>query len=159
MLHSLLRLLVLSRSRRWLRVEPYNNKEKESANHRPETSDPDPSAANSPAAGVLVVRVMADGNFVLLLDVGEEGTLVVDTEGEDSMLVRNGEACAVHSAGFRSEGRLESEAVERREHGEFELQSILAGNLEGNVSVVNVLGDLDAKDLQKIHHQYCQSHR
>lgn len=151
MLHSLLRLLVLSRSRGWLRVEPYNNKEKESADHRPETSDPDPSAANFPAAGVLVVRVMADGDFVLLLDVGEEGTLVVDTEGKDSMLIGDDEARAVHSAVFRSEGRLESEAVERREHSEFELQSILAGNLEGNVSVVNVLRDLDAKDLQKIH--------
>lgn len=157
MLHRLLRLLV-GRSRRWLGVEPYNNKEKESADHRPETSDPDPSAANSPAAGVLVVRVMANGNFVLLLDVGEEGTLVVDTEGKDSMLVGDGEACAVHSAGFRSERWLESEAVEGREHGEFELQSILTGDLEGNVSVVNVLGDLDAKYLRKIHYQYCQLH-
>lgn len=75
------------------------------------------------------------------------------------MLVGDGEARAVHSAGFCSEGWLESEAVERREHGEFELQSIPGRNLKGNVSVVNVLRDLDAKDLRKIHHQYCQPYR
>jgi len=139
MLHSLLGLLVLRRSRRWLRVEPYNHEKKESGNHRPETSDPDPSAADFPAAGVLVVCVMADSNFVLLFDIGEEGTLVVDAEGKDSMLIGDSEARAVHSAGFRSESWLECEAVKRREHGEFELQSILGGNIEGNVFVINIL--------------------
>lgn len=52
-----------------------------------DAGDPRPGAADSPAAGPLVVGEVADGDGVLLLDVREEGPLVVDFEVEDAVLV------------------------------------------------------------------------
>jgi hypothetical protein len=37
--------------------------------------------------------------------------------------------------------------VERREHGELELELVVAGNLEGNPLVKDVLGDFNVVDL------------
>lgn len=142
---DLLRLLNLISSRG--RVKPDENKSQESSNHRPQTGDPDPATANSPTARVLVVRKVAHGHLVLLLDVGEEWALVVDAEGEDAVLVRNHELSAVYSACLRAAGGLKSQAVERREHSELQLQLVLAGDLEGHPLVVGVLGHLNVEDL------------
>lgn len=67
------------------------------------------------------MRIVANGDFTLFFDVGEERTLVVNAEREDSMLIGDGEPRAVDGAVFRPEGGSESEAVERREHGKFKL--------------------------------------
>ena len=67
------------------------------------------------------MRIVANGDFMLFFDVGEKRTLVVNAEREDSVLIGDGESCAVDGAVFRPEGGLESEAVERREHGKFKL--------------------------------------
>lgn len=93
------------------------------------------------------MRKVAHGHLVLLLNVGEERPLVVDPEREDAVLVRRHELSAVHSAGLRAAGGLESQTVERREHGEFQLQLVLAGDLEGHPLVVGVLGHLNVKNL------------
>jgi hypothetical protein len=42
---------------------------------------------------------------------------------------------------------LEIEAMEGGEHGEFELEGVVRGDLEWDVSVVVIFGDFDAKDL------------
>lgn len=130
------------------RVEPDNDESQKSSNHRPKTGNPYPAAGNSPAARVLVVGEVAVSHLVLLLDGGEEGTLVVDAEGEDTVLIGSHELRAEHSAGIGTAGGLEVQAVERREHGELELESVAGGNFEGNPLVVDVLGNLNAVDLQ-----------
>lgn len=145
---TLLRLLVLRRSSRRLTVKPHDHKSKESSNHRPQASNPDPTAADSPAARILIVRIVANGDFMLLFDVGEERALVVNAEREDSVLIGDGESCAVDGAVFRPAGGLESEAVEGREHGKFKLQRIFRGNLEGDVFIIDVFGDFNIKDLE-----------
>lgn len=98
------------------------------------------------------MSVVADGHLVLLFDVGEKGTLVINAEGEDSVLVGNHEACAVDSAGFCPLDGLEVETVKGREHGEFELQGIFRGHFEGDVFVMNVFGDLNVEDLESCQH-------
>ena len=95
------------------------------------------------------MRKVTHGHLVLLLNGGEEWTLVVDTEREDSVLVRSDELSAEHSASVGTAGRLESQAVEGREHSELQLELILAGDLERNPLVVNILGDLNVEDLQR----------
>lgn len=65
---------------------------------------------------------VADGDGDLLLDVGEEWSLVVDEEVEDTVLVRQGEGGGV-GVRFRSR-RGEVEAMERREHGDLELEVV-----------------------------------
>lgn len=55
---------------------------------------------------------VADGDGILLLDIGVERTLVVDLEIEDSMLVRELEACCVLTPARWSLDILQREAVE-----------------------------------------------
>jgi hypothetical protein len=90
---------------------------------------------------------VADGDLVLLLNSGEEGTLVVDAEGEDAVLIGGHKLSAEHSAGLGAVGGLQVKAVEGREHGELELKLVVARNLEGNPLVVDVLRDLNGVDL------------
>lgn len=142
---DLLRFLYLISSRG--RVKPDEDESQESSNHRPQTGDPDPAGADGPTARVLIVRKVAHGDLVLLLDVGEERPLVVDAEGEDAVLVRRHELSAEHGAGLRAAGGLKSQAVEGREHEEFQLELILAGDFKGNPLVVGVLGHLNVEDL------------
>lgn len=91
---------------------------------------------------------MTDSHLVFLLDVGEEGALVIYPEGEDSMLVRGHEACAVHCTVLSFVGRLQVQAMEGREHSELQLNSILGWYLEWHVTIVIVLGNLNTEDLQ-----------
>ena len=93
------------------------------------------------------MSIVADSYLVLLLDIGEEGTLVVDTEGEDTVLVGDGELGAVDGAVFRLGGRLEVEAMEGGQHGELELKGVILGDLERHILVIAVLGDFNAEDL------------
>lgn len=144
---DLLRLLELVGRRRRRRVQPHDHKGQEASDHRPQTGDPHPASADSPAACVLVVRIVAHGHLVLLLDVGEEGSLVVDTEGEDAVLIRRDELGAEYSARFSATSWLESQTVERREHGELQLQFIPGGDLVGHPLVVDILGDFNVVDL------------
>lgn len=130
------------------RVEPDNDKSQKSSNHRPKTGNPYPTASDSPTARVLVVRKVAVGDLMLLLDGGEEWTLVVDAEGEDTVLIRGHELSGEHSAGIGAVGGLEGQAVEGREHGELELERVASGNFEGNPLVIDVLGNLNGVDLQ-----------
>lgn len=93
---------------------------------------------------------VADGHLVLFLDVGEEGTLVVDAEGEDAVLIRHCEVGAEDGAVFSAARRCKVQPVEGREHGELQLQFIAGRHLERNEAVMTVLGNLDVERL------YCQ---
>lgn len=56
---------------------------------------------------------VSDSDSVLFKNGGEERTLVVDEEVEDSVLVREGEGSAVDGAVGGLRGRLQGQAVER----------------------------------------------
>ena len=81
---------------------------------------------------------MPDCNLNLFLNRCHERPLVVDLEGEYAMLVGKAEGCresgAVRSVCDCGEGK----ALERREHGEFELEGIGRWELEGPPRVVRV---------------------
>ena len=97
--NKLLCLLDLRRSSLGrLRVEPHDHKSEEPANNRPQSRNPNPTATNPPASGVLIVSEVADSDLMFLFDIGKERSLVVNTEGEDSVLVGDGEARAIYSA-------------------------------------------------------------
>ena len=90
---------------------------------------------------------VAKGNFVLFVDVGEERTLVVDMEGEDTMLIRQSERGAVDCAVVGARRGCECKAVVRGKHGEFELNGVGRLNLKWGIVVVRVLGQLNAEGL------------
>lgn len=77
---------------------------------------------------------------MLLLDVRQERPLVVDTEREDPVLVWHCEAGAVDCAICGSRGGLQVEPVEGGEHGEFDLEDVILGDVKGDVMVVVVFG-------------------
>lgn len=84
---------------------------------------------------------------MLLFNVGEERPLIVDAEGKDAMLVRNCEAGAIYSAVLGPARRGQRETVEGGEHSELELYGVLGGDLEGDKSVIAVLGYFDMERL------------
>jgi hypothetical protein len=97
---SLLNLLSLGiqLDRYWLAPQPDGHKGQPSHDGDADTAHPWPGRADLPGTWELVVCEVADGHGVLLLDVGEEGALVVDLEVEDTVLVWQGEAGGVDRA-------------------------------------------------------------
>lgn len=59
------------------------------------TRNPGPGSTNNPTSWPLVVCEVTYGDGVLLFDVGEEWTLVVDFEVEDSVLIWEADLSAV----------------------------------------------------------------
>lgn len=97
---------------------------------------------------------MTHCDFPLFLDIRQPGTLVVDFEREDAVLIGGGEGCGVDGCvaglgegGGRGEERGEIQAVEGREHAEFELQGVVGREAEGNVVGSGVFGEGDAEGL------------
>lgn len=88
---------------------------------------------------------MSNGNLSLLIDVREERPLVVDAEVEDAMLIGEFETRAVNGGVLGGLDRDEGEAVERREHCEFELQSVVLWGGEGDPMRVGVFGEGDGE--------------
>jgi len=86
---------------------------------------------------------MSDSDSVLLFEIGEEWSLVVDFEVENSMLVWETEAGSVDGRVLGRGGRGERKTVEGRKHGEFELDDIASGWSEGHPFVPRILGDLN----------------
>lgn len=142
---NLLSLLKLVCDRR--RVKPDNHKRQKSSNHRPKTSNPDPTASDNPATRIFVVGEVADGDLVLLLDSGEERSLIVNTEREDTVLIGSHKLSTEDGAGISAADGLQGQTVEGREHSELELELVIAGNLEWHPLVVDILRDLDVVDL------------
>lgn len=90
---------------------------------------------------------VADSNLVLLFDGGEEWPLVVDAEGEDTVLIGGHELGTKNSAGVGAADGLKTQTVEGREHGELKLELVVAGDFKWNPLVVDILGDLNGVHL------------
>jgi hypothetical protein len=71
-----------------LTVQPDSNKRHKAAHHTPQPCNPDPASRNPPAPWPLVMRKMSYGDLSFLIDIGQEGSFVVDFEGKDAVLVR-----------------------------------------------------------------------
>lgn len=128
---------------RFLGVQPEKAEGKPPHHRGANAADPGPGARDDITPVPLVVRVVTDTNRMLLVDVGEEGSLVVDAEVEDAVLVGDLEGRAVDSGvGGRAEG-LEVDAVEGREHAKLELELVVGVNLERCPGVELVLGNGD----------------
>jgi hypothetical protein len=56
---------------------------------------------------------------------------------------------AVDGAVLGAAGGLQIKAMERRKHGEFELKSVVGGDLKRDPLIMAVFGNLDTEDLQK----------
>lgn len=82
---------------------------------------------------------MPYGNRILLKNIAEEWSLVIDQEIEDTMLVWELKRHRVRSAVLRGDGGFQVQPLERREHAEFELQLIVLRNGERDVLVPRIL--------------------
>ena len=88
---------------------------------------------------------VANRDGVLLLDIGEEGALVVDLEVEDAVLIGQHKGGCVGGGILGRAGLVKGKgkAVEGRKHAELELEHIVGGDVEGGPGVVGVLGEGD----------------
>lgn len=115
--------------------QPQRNKRHPPSDRGANARNPRPSTANDPTPRPLVVRKVTHRHGVLLLDVGIEGPLVVNLKVEDAVLVGQLEGSGVDAPAGWGFHVGEGEAVEGREHGEFELQDIVRGGLKSLVAV------------------------
>ena len=106
-----MRLLGLALIR--LAVEPDGDEQQPASSRNADASDPWIGATDDETARPLVVSEMANSNSTLLKDVAEEGTLVVDEEVEDAVLIRQGESGGEDGAVGSARGGLQCQAVER----------------------------------------------
>lgn len=92
---------------------------------------------------------VSDRHSVLLLDVGEEGALVIDLEVEDAVLIGKFERDGVSRGFGGGVGLVEGQrqAVEGGEHGELELEDVVGGEGEGGPLVVGVFREGDGVGL------------
>lgn len=105
------------------------------------------------------MRKVPDGDLSLLVDGGQEGALVVDAEVEDAVLVGElevgGEDGGV-GVGRRGREKLQRETVERRQHGEFQLDDVGRGRDEGDKVVVVPLGKFNLERLRTVSLHPCR---
>lgn len=129
---TLLCLLALILIAYWGAVHPQRAESQPTGDGGADSGNPRPCAADDEAARPLVVGHVANRNSVLLLDVAQQGSLVVDLEVEDTVLIGQLERrsiCCLIGGRLLSIQR-ERQAVEGREHGELELKSIVLGDGE-----------------------------
>lgn len=107
----LLRLLGALLGRRT--VQPDSNKCEPSKNGNPDTANPHPRTANLETPWVFIVCKVPDGDLSLLVNVGDEWTAVVNTEVENSVLVRCLESGTEDGSVFCLSNWGQIEAVER----------------------------------------------
>lgn len=97
------------------------------------------------------MRKVADRDLALLVERRQKGALVVDAEVEDAVLVGQAEVGREDrrvGVRWRRGQRRQGEAVEGREHGEFELDGVVGRGEEGLEVVLGVFGDLDLERLR-----------
>lgn len=86
---------------------------------------------------------MTNSDGILFLNIREEGTLVVDLEVKNTVLVGQSENASVGRLCAVRSGQHGREPVEWGEHAKFELQSVGARSDEGAPFVPGVFGQRD----------------
>jgi hypothetical protein len=137
----LLRLLGLGLIR--LAVEPDSDEDQPASGCNTNASDPGVGTADDETARPLVVSKVADSDGLLLIDVAEERTLVVDDEVKDTMLIGNGKAGLKDGAVGGWLDWVQGHTVEGRQHAELELDRVPGSREEGNPTVTVVLGQFN----------------
>lgn len=132
---------------RGLTVQPQDDEQYKSSNDAPQSADPGPGSGDCPRPRPLVMRKVPDSDLVSLLNGSQKRSLVVDFEGENAVLIRRGERCAVDSAVISPNGRNERKTVERGEHREFKLERICLRNNEWDVMRPVVQADFNREFL------------
>ena len=147
---NLLPLLHLPRLFHGLTPQPQPYKREPPSNRNPNPGDPHPRTTNLPTPWPFVMGKVPDRHGPLFIHIGIEGSLVIDAEVEDAMLIwqfeRGGVDCAICCLGSWCEG----ESVKGGEHGEFELERVARRWCEGGEVVLRVLGELDGEGLAMI---------
>lgn len=133
---------------RRLAVHPEGAEAQEASHRGGDARDPRPGARDDEAARPLVVGHVSHTDGALLLDVGQEWSLVVDHEVEDAVLVRQHKTGSEHGGRLGDERGGKLQAVERREHGKLKLQSVLVGDGKGLPLVPAPLRDGNAVGLR-----------
>lgn len=151
---NLLLLLRLPQIRR-LTIHEHRTERQEPDHRGADAADPRPRRDDVVRAFELVVGHVPDRNRHLLLDVGQEGPLVVDEKVENAVLVGQGEGGGVGGIVGGGVGRREVEAVEGGEHGELELESIGRRGGVGGPGVPGVLGERDGVGLAVVSLVWC----
>ena len=90
---------------------------------------------------------MANSNFPLDFHVCKEGSFVVDFEREDAVLIRSFEGGAEDGAVGCLRDGLELEAMERREHAEFELEGVRGQDSKRGQFVIKIFRKLNIEGL------------
>lgn len=134
-----------SRLLRGLVVQPQRNKDEPADTGDAYAREIWPCAGDVVRGRVLVVGHVADGDGALLLNVGQEGPLVVDHEVEDAVLVGDDKRYLVDALGLGGDAFLvlERQAVVGGEHGKLELQLVVGWDLEIVPPVPDPFGDGD----------------
>ena len=94
-------------------VKPDAHKGQPCRHCNPNTCNPCPPSSDPPAARILVMSEMPDGYFSLNVDICKKRSLVVDTKGENAMLIRRLERSTVKSTVDSSRDGFEVEAMKR----------------------------------------------
>lgn len=101
-----------------------NDKQKPRSNNHHRRSQVNPRVGNLPTSGPLIVGSVSDSSPSLLLDESVSRPLVVQVEGENTVLVGDLERGRVHRAKVGGTGLLKSQSVVGVQHGELELDII-----------------------------------
>ena len=92
--------------------QPQRDKRHPSSDRNANTRNPWPSAANDPTPRPFVMRKVSDRDSVLLFDIGEEWSLVIDLEVENSVLIREPETSCVDRGAWGRGQEFEGKTVE-----------------------------------------------
>lgn len=109
----------------------------------PNTQNPYPCAADGPTSRPLVVRKMSDTDLPLFINVGKEGSLIVDAKVEDTVLVGKFKGGGINSAVRSLRNGFQRQTVEGREHGEFKLNCVGSWRSVGSEMIVRPFGEFD----------------
>ena len=141
---------LLGRAFRGRTIQPHGNKSQPAKHCDPDAANPHPCSTDLPTPWPFIVREVSNRNLPLLIDVGKEGTTIVDSEVENAVLVGslecNTKDCCVGSLRYRRE----IETVKRREHAKLELNIVVGRENKGCEMIVYILGNFNLELLRKL---------
>lgn len=93
------------------------------------------------------MRKVADRDFVLLLDVGQERPLIIDAEGENAVLVWRGETDSENCAVLSILLWQKIQTMPGGKHGKFKLDCVVCRDPVRNPFIEIIFGNFNVKSL------------